>query len=111
MRKILVALVLASASLGLIGLTPSKAEARWWNRGYVTSYYYPGYSYYYPSYSDGTYYPSYSYGYYYPGYTTYYTPGYTSYYYGAMPYTYGSFYTPTYSYGYAWPGTTYYYWR
>ena len=38
MRKVLLALVLAGASLGLIGLTPSKAEAQWrWRRGYVTS--------------------------------------------------------------------------
>jgi hypothetical protein len=100
MRKVILALVLACASIGLVGLTPSKAEARWWNRGYVTSYYYPGYSYYYPSYG---YYPSYTYG--------YYPPASTTYYYGMPSYSYGTYYyTPSYSYRYYGPAVSYYYW-
>src|SRR4051794_13140869 len=82
MRKFLLTLVLAGATVAMIGLTPSKAEARWWNRGYVSSYYYPAYSTYY--------YPSYSYGYSAPAYSSYYS---------APVYSYGSYYTPTYTYG------------
>ena len=110
MRKLLLTLVLACASIGVIGMTPSRAEARWWNRGYVSSYYYPGYTYYYPS--SSYFYPGYSYGYATPGYTLYYysTP-YTTSYYSTPAYSYGTYYyTPSYSYGYYGPGMRYY-WR
>ena len=109
-------LVLTVATVGLIGLTPSKAEVRWWNRGYVSSYYYPSYGYYYPSYSyDPAHYPGYS-SYYYSAptysYGSYYAPayGFRSYY--ATPgYSYGSYYsTPMYGSGYYAPAASYYLW-
>jgi hypothetical protein len=101
MRSFILWLALGVCSAGLVGLTPSKAEAwPWgWRSGYA-SYYYPAYSYYSPGYYS--YYPSYYYG---PTYSSnYYTPGYASYY----PGTVGYYYAPRYSYYY--PGNrTYYY--
>lgn len=77
MRKLILALVLAAATVGVLGVAPSKAQAWWgWRRGY-SAYYYPAY------YSSYSYYyapPAYSY---YPAYTSYYYPSYSSYYYPA----------------------------
>jgi hypothetical protein len=106
MRKLLLTLVLAAASVGLVGLTPSTAKAQWWRRGYYSTYYYPEYTYgYYPGYS--TYYYSapsyYSYNYAVPGYSY----GYSY----AMPgYSYGTYYAPVYRYGYYAPSVSYYAW-
>jgi hypothetical protein len=91
MKALLLSLTLGVASLGLLAVAPSQAEAqRFWRRPmpYYGSYYYsPGYSYWYtnPSYSyswgPSYYTPGYMgyYGYY-PGPATYYSPGYRSYY-------------------------------
>jgi hypothetical protein len=102
MRKLFLTLVLGAVALGLVGLTPSDAQAqRWrWRRGYST-YYYPSVTYYTPGYSGG-YYSTPGYSYYTPGYTygysSYYTPGYSTYY-SAPVYSYGTYYAP---------GTVYY---
>jgi hypothetical protein len=98
MRKLILTLVLVAVTIGVIGLTPSEAQAQRWRRWggpYVSSYYYPSYGY---SYSYST--PGYSYGYSAPGYTSYYS---------TMPsYSYGTYYTPSYSYGtYYTPGYSY----
>src|SRR5262249_29737121 len=102
MRNLLLALVLAG-STALVGLTPTQADAAWWNRpwraGYWSGYYYPSSSYYYgpaimtsyyytPAYTTSYYYtPAYTTSYYYtPAYTTSYSPGYTSYYYNPRYY-------------------------
>jgi hypothetical protein len=104
MRKLILFLVMAVASLGLVALTPSQAEARY--PRYYVGYSYPVYPYpvsyysgYYPTYYGSayyaypTYYPTYSSSYYYtpPVYTGYYyapagvvatpAPVYRSYYY------------------------------
>jgi hypothetical protein len=95
MRSILLSGVLAAISLGLIGLTPSNAEAQRW---LYRSYYYPAYSSNY--YAPGTvsYYPSTSYyypssSYYYPS-TSYYVPETTTYY---SPPVYSTYSYPAYS--------------
>ena len=86
MKSLFLSLVLGVASLGLLGLAPSQAQAWWQTRSY-----YPAYSYYYPSYS---YYPSYGYA----------APAYSYYYGPRATYSY-----PAYSYSY-YPGyATYYY--
>ncbi|HXG09004.1 MAG TPA: hypothetical protein VNK04_04380 [Gemmataceae bacterium] len=79
MRSLFLSVVLGMVALGILGLTPSDAQARWW-RAPVVSYYYPVYSYYYtpafypPGYVYSSYYVAPAY---YPVYTTYYyTPGY-----------------------------------
>jgi hypothetical protein len=59
MRSLVLSLVLAASSLGLVAATPSKAQAQ--------VPYYPGYYYYTPYY-----YPYYYYPYYYPYYSSYY---------------------------------------
>src|SRR2546422_68323 len=86
MRSFLLSLVLGVSALGLLGATPSEAQAQRWRRFYGYSpgtAYYPGYSYYAPAYSSYYYpgYSAYSYGYptYYGGYSTYYAPGYSTY--------------------------------
>src|SRR5579885_1388304 len=111
MRSLFLSLVLGAAALGLVGVTPSQAEARWFRGGRWSGYYYPSYSYggYYPGYYGSYYYPSYGSYYYTPGYATYYMPGYGSYYY-TPGYSYG-YYPATSYYYYYYPGTTYYYWR
>ena len=101
MRSLILSLVLGAASLGVLAVSASPAEAQRYRRsappyysysypGYAYSYSYanPSYSYYWdnPGYyaSPGYYgsYPGYT-GYYYsPRYRTYYTPGYNSYYWG-----------------------------
>jgi hypothetical protein len=103
MRSLVLSLVLAAASLGLVVTTPSSAQAQWrsWRRGYS---YAPAYYYGYPGYT----YPSYSYGYSNPSYAYYYTPyGYNySYYPGYYNYSYypSRAYYPATSY---YPTTTY----
>ncbi len=95
MRSIVLSLILGAASLGLLAVSPSQAEARLFRRWYPAySYYYPGYTY---SYSYG--YPSYSY-YWGPGYANYYSyyPGYSTYYYGWPGYR--SYYVSPGYYGY-----------
>lgn len=94
MRAIIMSLILGLASIGVVGLTPTQAQAqaRWWGRG---RYYAPAYSSYY--YNPGYYSP-----YAYP-YSAYYNPGYRSYYYTPPAYNY-----PSYSYYYT-PYNSYYY--
>ena len=86
MRKLILFLAVALASLGLIGLMPSRAEAQY--PRYYVGYRYPTYSYrpayyrpVYPRYY-GAYYPAY-----YPTYTSYYyvAPGYPPYSYAPTP--------------------------
>jgi hypothetical protein len=98
MRSLILSLAVVVGVLGFTALTPSKADAQLFRRGYsYNTYYYPtGYNY--------------SYGYT-PSYTGYYTSTYTpysSYYYG--PYsTYSSYYVaPTYTYATPTYTTTYY---
>jgi hypothetical protein len=108
MRSLFLSLVLGVTSLGVIGITPSSADAAWWRRGYAyyPAYTYPGYSSYYASpyaysspytygYSYAPYGYSYNYNYsYYPGYSRYYyaptysTPYYPTYYYSSPGYYY-----------------------
>ncbi|MFL5245994.1 MAG: hypothetical protein ACJ8FY_28320 [Gemmataceae bacterium] len=102
MRSLILSALLAITSIGLVGMTPSSAEAArpWRWRGYYpgyysSSYYVPDYSYYAPSYSS----------YYVPGYASYYVPSYTSSYYVAP--TYSSYYYPAYRPSY-YPSTVYY---
>jgi hypothetical protein len=92
MRSLFLSLVLGAASLGLVAVTPSQADAqmfwRWRARPYYGYYYAPyGYwnSYYWgPGYTTSyySYYPGYS-TYYYATPAYYYTPG--QYYYGWIP--------------------------
>src|SRR5262249_2734781 len=100
MRSLFLSFVLGVASLGMLGLIPSEAQAQWrWRYGPAyQSYYYPGY--YYPGYTS-YYYPGYSSFYYNPGYTTYYYPGYRTYYYYPGYTTY--YYRPAYSSFYSYP--------
>jgi hypothetical protein len=98
MKSLLVAAALGLGSLGLVGLTPAKADASWLSEA-LHRRYDPGYYAYYapPVYDYGDYYgPSTSYyvdpGYVYPPPTVYYS----------TPY-----YTPTWSY-YWWSGPRYY---
>jgi len=90
MRSVILTLVVGAASLGLVTLTPSKAEAGWRN--------YAGYPAYYSRYSPA----------YYP---TYYAPAYQSYYYAPPAPVYplvNSSYYPTYnSYYYTPPAPVY----
>jgi hypothetical protein len=93
MRSLFLSIVLGLVSLGLVGLTPQRAEAQWPR---YSGYYYPSTSYYYSApYYSGYYYPrTYSY----PGYSGYYYPqNYSSYYY---PGNYSSYYYPGYGYYY-----------
>ncbi len=110
MRKFILSVVLGVGALVGTLMTPSKADAAWWNRGYYytpysSRYYTPYYGYSYPTYSYSN--PTYSY-YYDPGVTTYATPG-VSYSYnpGVAPVTPGvsyyydpgvSYYAPSYGY-------------
>jgi hypothetical protein len=100
--------VLTIASLGLLGATPSSAEARGWR---TTSYYYAPYSFYVP---EPYYAPSVSSFYYPADYTTYNTAVYVSTSYYSPPVVYSSYYTvPTVTYYprravYS-PGYVYYY--
>jgi hypothetical protein len=93
MRSLLLSLVLGAASLGMLAVSPSRADAqlfRRWAVPYYNTYSYPAYTYSYPYptyryYWGPTYYysPGYPTSYsYYPGYATYYyaTPGYYGYY-------------------------------
>jgi hypothetical protein len=106
MRSLILSLVLAVASLGVVGVTPTESQAqRWfgWRRGYYGGpVYYPGAYAYYPYYNSYLYpyaYPSYSYSYTMPYYSYYTVPGYSSYYYNPGSYSY-----------YYYPGMPYY-WR
>ena len=99
MRSMILSLVLGAASLGLVAVSPSQADAQFVRRSrpVYSSNYYPGtysYSYGYPSYS---YYwgPTYS-----PGYYSYYSPGYATYSYRWPGYR-SYYYSPGY-YGYYW---------
>ena len=83
MRCLILSLILGVASLGLLAVSPSQAEAQFVRRSR------PAYSYYYdPGYT-------YSYSYAYPTYSYYwgptYSPGYYSYYY--YQYYYNSYYS------------------
>ena len=116
MRALFLAVVLGIATLGVMAVNPSRAQAqggpgyysntypvRYWRGGSRwrggSHYYYPRYygGYYrgyYPGYYGG-YYPGYYRPYYYPGYSNYYSPGYPSYYPGYMYYgNYGRGYYP-----------------
>jgi hypothetical protein len=108
MRTLLLSLLLGIAVLGATMISPSQADAQWWNR---RAYYYGGpyYGRYYTPYYGGYYsYPGYSRSYYYnpgyysSGYYNYYAPGYSYYYtpgYGAWGYS-----------NYVAPYTSFYYW-
>jgi hypothetical protein len=110
MRRLVLTLVLGAVALGAVALTPSKADAFWFRRGYYAGYptyygYYPSYYGYYPAYS----YPAYTYSY--PAYYGTYTyPSYNSYYSGNVRYIYPSYNTFSYySPGYALGPVRYYY--
>ncbi len=100
MRCLILSLVLGVASLGLLAVSSSQAEAQFarrWRPAY-NSYYYPGYTYSSPYGYPSSYYwgPTYS-----PGYYSYYSPGYATYSYGWPGYR-SYYYSPGYYGSYSW---------